>query len=211
MIREMAAAVPDRDDRGHGSACARAVDASISRNVGTSTTARTPSACVWCGAGRRRSGRPGGGRMKRSRPSTPRPSGRAVSVPRLRRKHLNLRKLRRRVVTQQKFFRRLFCATGQDAMNRRRSWGATRHATAALLAGRRFAGCWIANASGNSAALSEASAHVSGNIRRPGHDAAPSKTTRPTRHRHDRRLCERTSLRSGRAGRRSMACRQKAA
>ena len=125
MIREMAAAVPDRDERGRESACAKGVDARISRNVGISVSARMPNAYAWCGAGRRRSGRRGGGRTKRSRPSRPRPSGRAVSVPRLRRNHLNLRKLRRRVVTQQKFLRRLSCAIGRGAMRRRRSLAAT--------------------------------------------------------------------------------------
>src|SRR5208282_273661 len=52
-----------------------------------------------------------------------------------------------------------------------------------------------ANASGDSAALSRASVYGRRNIRRPGHDAAPSKTTRPARHHHDRRLRERNPRR----------------
>jgi hypothetical protein len=201
MIREMAPAVPDRDDRGRGSACARAVDASISRNVGTNGIARIPSVYIWCGAGRRRSGSPGGGRMKRSRLSMPRPSVRAVSVPQLRRNHQGLRKLRRRVVTQQKLFRRLSCAIGRDAMMRRQSRDATRHVTVATAADRRFAGCWIVNASGNSAVLSRASVGAHWSIRPRGHDAAPSKTTPRARHHHGRRLRERTPRRpeSGRS------------
>ena len=138
-----------RDDRGRGSACAKAVDASTSRGVGTSVTARTPNACVWSGAGRRRSGRPNGVRTMRPKPSTPRPNVRAVSAPHLRPNPRRLPRLRRRVVTQQKFFRRLPCAIGRGAMNRPRSRAATRHATAAPPAVRRFAGCWIANASGS--------------------------------------------------------------
>jgi len=35
------------DDRGCASVCAKAVDASTSRSVGTSITAKTPNACVW--------------------------------------------------------------------------------------------------------------------------------------------------------------------
>jgi len=81
MIRQMATAVPDRDDRGRGSACARGVDALISRDVGISAIARTPSAYARSDAGRRPSDRRNGGRMKLSKPSTPRPSERAVSVP----------------------------------------------------------------------------------------------------------------------------------
>ncbi len=46
MISQSAAAVPVRDDRGRGSACAKAVDASTSRGVGTSVTARIPNACA---------------------------------------------------------------------------------------------------------------------------------------------------------------------
>ena len=63
---------PVRDDRGRGSACAKAVDASTSRGVGISVTARTPNACGWSGAGRRRGGRPNGARTRRSKPSMPR-------------------------------------------------------------------------------------------------------------------------------------------
>jgi hypothetical protein len=179
MIREMATPVPDRDDRGRGSACARAVDANISRAVGTSAIARIPSAYAWCGAGRRRSGRRDGGRMKRSKPSTPRPSGRAVSVPQLRRNHLKLRKLRQRVVTQQKFFCRLSCAIGRDVTMRRRSRDVTRHVTAATPAVRRFAGCWIANASGSCVALSVPAFNASKSIRPLAPAVAPNNTAPP--------------------------------
>ena len=106
-----------RDDRGRGSACAKAVAAATSRCVGTSVTARTPNACVWSAAGRRRGGRPGGARTTRPKPSMPRRNVRAVSAPPPRRNHRRSPKLRRRVVTQQKFFRRLLCATGPGALN----------------------------------------------------------------------------------------------
>ena len=86
MISQTAAAVLPHD-RGRGSACARAVDASTSHGVGISVTARTPNACGWSGAGRRRSGRPSGVRTRRPKPSTPRPNVRAVSVPSLRHNH----------------------------------------------------------------------------------------------------------------------------
>jgi hypothetical protein len=172
----MAPVLPDRDGRGRGSACARGVDARISRAVGISAIARTPSAYAWSGAGRRPNGRPGGGRMKRSKPSTPRPSGRAVSVPQRRRNHQGLRKLRQRVVTQQKFFRRLSCAIGRDVMMRRRSRDATRHVTAATPAVRRFAGCWIANASGRCVALSEPAFNARKSIRPLAPAVAPNNT-----------------------------------
>ena len=54
MITQSAAAVPVRDDRGRGSACARVVDDGTGRSVGISVTAKIPSACVCCGVGRRR-------------------------------------------------------------------------------------------------------------------------------------------------------------
>lgn len=128
------------DDRGRGSACAKAVDASTNRGVGISITARILNACGWCGVGRRRSGRPSGARMRPPNQSMPRPNVRAVSAPPLRHKRQIRLRLRRRVVTQQKYFRRLRCATGRVAMNRLRSWAAARHATAAPLAVRPFAG-----------------------------------------------------------------------
>jgi hypothetical protein len=114
--------------------------------------------------------------MKRSKPNTPRPSGRAVSVAQLRRNHLKLRKLRQRVVTQQKFSRQLCCAIGRDAMMRRRSRDATRHVTAATPVVRRFAGCWIVNASGRGVALSERAFNASKSIKSPAPDVAPNNT-----------------------------------
>ena len=108
--------LPTTADR--ASACAKAVDASTSRGVGTSVTARIPNACVWSGAGRRRGGRPSGARTRQSKPSMPRQNVCAVSAPPLRHNRRSHLRLRRRVVTQQKFFRRLRCATGRGAMNR---------------------------------------------------------------------------------------------
>jgi hypothetical protein len=174
MIRQTAAVVAVRDDRGRGFACAKAAAAATSRSVGTSVIARTPNACVWFGAGRRRGGRPGGARTMRLRPSMPRHNVRAVSAPPPRRNHRRCPKLRRRVVTQRKFFRRLLCATGPDAMNHRRSRAATRHAIAAPPAVRRFAGCSIANASGCGAARSKAAAYATGSARPPARGTAPS-------------------------------------
>ena len=84
MISQTAAAVPVRDDRGRGSACAKAVAASTSRGVGTSVTARTPNACAWSGAGWRRGGRPSGVRTMRPKPSTPRSNVRAGDASHLR-------------------------------------------------------------------------------------------------------------------------------
>jgi len=117
MVIQSAAAVPVRDDRGRGSACAKAVGTSTSRGVGTSVTARTPNAGGRCVAGRRRGGRRDDARTLRAKPSTLRISVRAVSVAPLRRKHRRTPKLRRRVVTQQKFCCRLPCATGRGARN----------------------------------------------------------------------------------------------
>ena len=114
MISQTAVA----DDRGRASACAKAVDASTSRGVGISITAKIPNACGWCGVGRRRSGRPSGARTRRPKPSMPRPNACAVSASLLRHKRRSRLRLRRRVVTQQKFFRRLPCATGRGAMSR---------------------------------------------------------------------------------------------
>lgn len=59
-------------DRGREFVCARGVDKSTSRGVGTSVIARTLNACVCSGAGRRPSGKPDAVRMKRSKSSTPR-------------------------------------------------------------------------------------------------------------------------------------------
>lgn len=140
MISQNAAAIPVRDDRGRASACAKAVDAGTNLGVGISITAKIPNACGWCGAGRRRSGRPSGARMRPPNPSMPRPNVCAVSAPHLCHKRRSLPRLRRRVVTQQKFFRRLLCATGRGAMCRLRSRAATRRATAAPRAVRPCAG-----------------------------------------------------------------------
>ena len=167
--------MPVRDDRGRGCACAKAVDASTSRGVGTSVTARTPNACAWSGAGRRPSGRPNGVRTMRSKSSTPRRNVRAVDASHLRRNHRKPRSLRRRVVTQQKFFCRLPLCDRPGCHEPPRSRAATRHATAAPPAARRFAGCWIVNASGGCVALSRAAAHASRSTRPPAHDAAPNQ------------------------------------
>ena len=118
MISEDAAAVPGRDDRGRGSACAKAVAANTSRGVGTSITARTSNVCARSGAGRRHGARPDDVRGRRPKPGTPRRNVRAVRVSHLWRNHRRLLKLRRRVVTQQKVFWRFSCATGRGAMSR---------------------------------------------------------------------------------------------
>jgi len=188
MIIQSAAALPVRDDRGRGCACAKAVDASTNRDARTSVTARSPNVCVCCGAGRRRGGRPNGVRTMRSKPSMPRPNVRAVSAPHLRPKLQRPLRLRRRVVTQQKFFRRLPCATGRGAMSRLGSWAAIRRATAAPPAARPFAGCGIANASGGAAALSRAAARVTGSTRPPARGVADSNPTSSARGPHGRRL-----------------------
>jgi hypothetical protein len=179
------------DDRGRASACAKAVDASTSRGVGISITAKIPNACVWSGAGRRPSGRPNGASMMPPKPSMPRPNVGAVSAPHLHHKRRSPLRLRRRVVTQQKFFRRLPCATGQGAMSRLRSRAATRHATAAPPAVRRFAKCGIVNASGGCVALSEASGYASASTRLPERGAATSNPTPSAPQQHPRRLRDR--------------------
>ena len=120
MISQNAAAVL-HDDRGRGSACAKAVDATTSRGVGISVTARTPNACAWSDAGWRRVGRPDCVRTMRPKSRTPRSNVRAGVACHLRRKHRRSPRLRRRVVTQQKFCCRRCrrpCVTGQGAMNR---------------------------------------------------------------------------------------------
>jgi hypothetical protein len=128
------------DDRGCESACAKVVDASTSHGVGTSITAKTPNAYGWCGAGRRRSGRPSGARTRPPNHSMPRPNACAVSASLLHHKRRSRLRLGRRVVTQQEFFRQLPCATGRGAMSRFRSRAAARHATAAPRAVRPCAG-----------------------------------------------------------------------
>ena len=184
MISQTAVA----DDRGHASACAKAVDASTSRGVGISITAKTPNACGWCGVGRRRSGRPKGARTRPSKHSTPRPNACAVNASLLRHKRRSRLRLGRRVVTQQEFFRRLPCATGRGAMSRFRSRAAARHATAAPRAVRRLAGSWTVNASGSSVALSEAARHVNRSTRPPGRGVAEGNPTPSARHQHRRLL-----------------------
>ena len=104
MIAQTAARVPARDDRGRGSACAKAVAVSTSRGAGISVTARIPNASTWSDAGWRRGGKLNGVKTMRSKPSTPRHSVRAASVPHLRRKPRRSVRLLRRVVTRQIFF-----------------------------------------------------------------------------------------------------------
>jgi hypothetical protein len=150
MIVQPAPAIPVRDNRGRGSACAKAVNACTSRSVGTNVTVKTPIAYACSAAGRRRDGKPNGVKTILPRLSTPSKNVPAAiaNAPYLHHNHQSLPRLRRRVVTQQKFFRRLLCATGQGAMKRPRSRAVTRHATAAPSVVRRFAECAIVNASG---------------------------------------------------------------
>ena len=185
-IIHSAAAVPARDDRGRGSACAKAVDGSTSRGLGTSVTAKIPKACAGSGAGKRRGGQPDGVSRMRSKPRTPRPNRRAASASPLRTNYPIRPQLRRRVVTQQEFFRRCPCATGQGAMNHRCSRAAARRVTAVPPVVRRFAGCSIGNASGSCAALSRAAVHARRSPRPPGRGLVQRNTTQPGQH-HDRR------------------------
>jgi hypothetical protein len=187
MVLQRAAAVPGRDDRGRGSACAKAVADNTSRGVPTSATARIPNAGGWSAVGRRRGARPGDAWTMSSKISTPRLNVRAVSTPHLRRKHPTNQRLRRRVVTQQQFSCPLLCATGPAAMNRLTSRAATRHATAVGPAGRRCAGYSIGNASGSGAVLSRAAGHASGSTPPHGRDAPNGNTTQPARRRPRRR------------------------
>ena len=202
IISQSATAVPVRDDRGRGFACAKAVDKSINRDARTSVTAKSPNACVCCGAGRRRGGRPNGARTRRSKPSRPRPNVRAVSACHLHPKLQRHLRLRRRVVTQQKLFHRLLCATGRGAMSRLGSRAATRRATAAPPAARPFAGCWIANTSGSAVVLSRAAAHVSRSTRPPARGVAESHPTPP---RDATTAAAPVTRTMGRSGRQSMA------
>jgi hypothetical protein len=109
MLVQNAAAVPGRDDRGLGFACAKAVAKSTCPGARTNFTAKIPNASAKSGAGRRPSGKPSGARMKRSKPSMPRQNARAVRTPHLRHNHPVLPSLRPRVVTQQKFFAHVLC------------------------------------------------------------------------------------------------------
>jgi hypothetical protein len=186
MVIPRTAAVPGRDDRGRGSACAKVVAARTSRGVGTSVTVKTPNAGGCSVAGRRRGGRPDAARTLPPKPSTPRRSGRAVSASAVHRKHRRTLRLRRRVVTQQKLFCRLPCATGRGAMNHPRRSLTNRRASAALRAVRRFAGCLIGNASGGSEARSAAARHV-GRSTLPPACGAPDSNQTPSAERPHRR------------------------
>ena len=146
-----------RDDRGSAYACAKAVDESTCRGVGTSITARTPIACGRSGAGRRPSGKPSDAWMKRSKPSTPRPSGCAVSAPPLRRNPPKPPGVAPARGHAAKIFFPLCCATGRDAMNR--SLNSHGRPASLLLPGLPSGGSpspWIVNASGVCEALSKA-------------------------------------------------------
>lgn len=145
IINQTAAVV---GNHGRGSACARAVGASTRHRVGTSVTARTPNACDWSDAGRRRGGRPSDARTMPSKPSTPRPNERAVSVPLLRHNPRMNPKLRRRVVTQQRLFFRRRSARGRVVTNRPPSRVATRPSIAVPPVERPFNGCSIVSANG---------------------------------------------------------------
>ena len=85
-----------RDNRGRGAVCARAVDAPTRHGVGTSVTAKTPNACVWSDAGKRRDARPTDARTRPPKPSTPRPNGRAADAAVLHNLH-HKQRLQRRV------------------------------------------------------------------------------------------------------------------
>jgi hypothetical protein len=104
MLIQRAAAVPGRDDRGRGSACAKAVAASTSLGAGTNATASSRNACGRSASGRRQDGRPSIARPPRPRSDTPRPRKRAVSESSPRPRPLRIPNLHRRVVTQQKLF-----------------------------------------------------------------------------------------------------------
>jgi hypothetical protein len=114
MISQTAVAA----DREREFVCAKDVDKSTSRSVGISVIVRTPNACVWCGAGRQRGGKPSGVSSKRLKPSMPRQNVPAVNAAHLCPKLRRLQRLLQRVVTQQKFYRRRRCALGQAVMNR---------------------------------------------------------------------------------------------
>jgi hypothetical protein len=86
-----------------------------------------------------------------------------------------------------KVFFRLPCAPGRGAMNGRWTRSATRHATAALPAGRRCARSWIVNASGGRAGPCRVAANAPGSIRPPVSNGPGVPATRPAR-RHPRCL-----------------------
>jgi hypothetical protein len=188
MVSHRTAAVPGRDDRGRGCACAKVVGVRTSRGVGTNVTVKTRNVGGWCGAGRRRGGRRDDARTMPPKPSTPRRNGRAVSAPLLRRKHRRTPRLWRRVVTQQKFCCRWSCVTGRGAMNLPCGRWSNGHAAVALPATRRCAGCWIGNVSGGGVARSKAAAPACASTL-PHVHAAADRTTTPSRrcHHHRRR------------------------
>lgn len=78
------------------------------------------------------------------------------------------------------------CARGRGAMNRPRSWAATRRVTVVLTVARRFSGCGSANASGFGAAPSRAAANAPSEIKprpRGVGDGQGRPTTPPGRRR----------------------------
>jgi hypothetical protein len=83
-----------------------------------------------------------------------------------------------------KFFLSLPRASGRGAMIRPQSWAAIRHTTAAQPAARRFAGCWIASASGFGVALSKAAANAPRSIKPFARGVLDSKPTQPARRHH---------------------------
>jgi hypothetical protein len=103
-VRNHTAVCPEGGDLAHGSACAKVADASTSRDVGTSATARSQSASGKSTAGKRHAARPEAARTPWSRTATPRPRNSAACEPKSRPRPLKTHKLRRRVVTRQKIF-----------------------------------------------------------------------------------------------------------
>ena len=83
MISQNAVAAPVRAARGRGSASAKVVGASTSHGVGTSVTARMPTASVRSVAGRRPGGRLDGVWRQRPKPRMPRRSVGADSAANL--------------------------------------------------------------------------------------------------------------------------------
>ena len=108
-ISQCPAAVPESEDLARGSACAKAAGGGITRDSGTSATAKIRNACGRSAVGRRRGDRPNAAGPQRSRHSTPRLNACAANEPSLRRKRRRVHRLRRRVVTQQKFFSNSLC------------------------------------------------------------------------------------------------------
>ncbi len=86
-----------------------------------------------------------------------------------------------------KIFFASLCAPGQGVTNGRFRRSATRDATAALPAVRRFTRSWIVNASGGRAELSVAVANALRSIRQRARDGPGAHVLGPSRH-HPRRL-----------------------